>query len=332
MTNALVTGELQLPGGRNRDGNEGDGSAGCGRRAKKVKIVLSPGTAPDILGNRHPELDRRASGGVSSEDVNARSVCSLLVSCRSVEVVSHRVFTSRMASPFTLTRQRSLSAFPFLTPEEFECACCAFLDRVHMVDNIDKEGWSSTRLVQQATGPILKISQSIRNTRAHPYDNTLSGSVDIEEPQVEIYEDDPEALIRVTDPDTSLQIEYSIILSATYQVPVLYFTLRQGNHPRPLGINEVYQYLVPDQYRSELHNVGVMGGISFGYHPQSGTPAFFVHPCNTADAMSQIAGQQHVTPEAYLIIWLGTVGNRLSLHLPHEIFATEGVRTLQGPG
>ncbi|KAB8070683.1 autophagy-related protein Atg10 [Aspergillus leporis] len=237
-----------------------------------------------------------------------------------------------MALPSTLSRQSFLSAFPFLTPEEFGCACRAFLDRIHVVNDIDRVGWSSTRLVQEATGPVLKISQSTRNASARHYDNTLSRFVDIEEPQVEIYEDDPEALIRATDPPACLQIEYSIVLSATYQVPVLYFTLRRDNHPGPLGIDEVYQYLVPDQYRSELDNVGVMGGISFGYHPQSGIPAFFVHPCNTADAMSQIAGRQHVTPEAYLIIWLGMVGNRLSLHLPHELFATDGAQTLQGLG
>ncbi|KAI9923621.1 hypothetical protein MW887_008441 [Aspergillus wentii] len=33
--------------------------------------------------------------------------------------------------------------------------------------------------------------------------------------------------------------------------------------PGPVGIDAVYQNLVPDQYRKELKNVGVMGGISF---------------------------------------------------------------------
>jgi hypothetical protein len=88
-------------------------------------------------------------GGVSSEYVNARGICSWLVSCRSVEVVLHRVFASRMALPSTLSRQSFLSAFPFLTPEEFGCACRAFLDRIHVVNDIDRVGWSSTRLVQE---------------------------------------------------------------------------------------------------------------------------------------------------------------------------------------
>ncbi|KAB8256256.1 autophagy-related protein Atg10 [Aspergillus pseudonomiae] len=252
------------------------------------------------------------------------------VPCRSVEVESHRVFTSRMASS-SLSSQRVVSAFPLLTPEEFECACRAFLDRIHVLGSLDGVGWSSIRFVQQATGAVLKISRSIHNSNT-PYYDTLSASVDIEEPQVEICEDDPEALIRASHSSNCLHIEHDVILSPTYQVPVLYFTLRRANHPGPLGIDEVYQYLVPDQYRKELQDVGVMGGISFGYHPQSGIPAFFVHPCNTADAMKQIAGQKQVTPEAYLVIWLGMVGNRLSLHLPHELFAKEGVQKLQGLG
>lgn len=69
-----------------------------------------------------------------------------------------------------------------------------------------------------------------------------------------------EALVR-TQP--SLQVDYDILLSATYQVPVLYFGLRSHNHG-PLGLDEVYQYVVPEQYRQELKSVGVMGGISMG--------------------------------------------------------------------
>ncbi|CAI7633632.1 unnamed protein product [Penicillium bialowiezense] len=125
-----------------------------------------------------------------------------------------------------------------------------------------------------------------------------------------------EALVR-TQP--SLQVDYDILLSATYQVPVLYFGLRSHNHG-PLGLDEVYQYVVPEQYRQELKSVGVMGGISMGYHPDSGAPAFFVHPCNTADAMAHLADAKSVTPGSYLLIWLGLVGHCVNLHVPREYF------------
>jgi ubiquitin-like-conjugating enzyme ATG10 len=81
-------------------------------------------------------------------------------------------------------------------------------------------------------------------------------------------------LIR-TDSSPKLQIDYDIVLSPTYQVPVLYFTLRWQNHQGPLGLDAVYQYVVPEQYRKELKTVGVMGGISFGVGvPSSRTIAF----------------------------------------------------------
>lgn len=57
---------------------------------------------------------------------------------------------------------------------------------------------------------------------------------------------------------------------------------------------------------------------------------FFVHPCNTADAMKQIAGHQRVTPELYLMLWLGLVGNRLGLNLPRELFETGDVQSRDG--
>ncbi|KAJ5736683.1 uncharacterized protein N7483_001808, partial [Penicillium malachiteum] len=119
-----------------------------------------------------------------------------------------------------------------------------------------------------------------------------------------------------------LQVDYDIVLSPTYQVPVLYFALRWLHQNGPIGLDAVYQYLVPEQYQSQVKSVGVMGGISLGYHPDSGTPAFFVHPCNTADAMAQVADAQSITPGTYLLIWLGLVGHCVNLHIPRELVAS----------
>ena len=76
-----------------------------------------------------------------------------------------------------------------------------------------------------------------------------------------------EALVR-TNLHPTLQIDYDIVLSPTYQVPVLYFMLRWHNHQDPVGLDAVYQYVVPEQYKQQLQNVGVMGGISFGVGAQ----------------------------------------------------------------
>ena len=61
------------------------------------------------------------------------------------------------------------------------------------------------------------------------------------------------------------RVEYSIVLSPTYQVPVLYFTLH--NLPptlSPSSIDTVYDLLVPESFRPSIKQVGVMGVISMG--------------------------------------------------------------------
>ncbi|KAL3457776.1 hypothetical protein BJX64DRAFT_292821 [Aspergillus heterothallicus] len=224
---------------------------------------------------------------------------------------------SRSRSP----GQGPLSVFPFLADNEFESACRAFLDRVHAVKS-SRLRWSSIRL--QSAGPILKISKSLTSgsNPQHGASAVPTHSEGVCDQMLENREEDSEALARKFDTYDSLQVDYDIVLSATYQVPVLYFVLRHEG--KLLGIDEVYRYLVPNQYRENVKGVGIMGGISFGYHPVFGTPAFFVHPCNTADAMKDIASGRDLPPEAYLIIWLGLVGNCLSLDLPSELFAAEG--------
>ncbi|KAJ5487919.1 hypothetical protein N7530_002219 [Penicillium desertorum] len=202
----------------------------------------------------------------------------------------------------------SCSAFPFLTQSEFEGACQDLADRCTSAQHTD---WSAIRLLTKPDGTSLRITK-----RVDVPSPLEAPALDLEESQED---EDPEALVRAK-PQPSLQIDYDILLSPTYQVPVLYFGLRWHNHG-PLGLDEVYQYVVPEQYRRQLKSVGVMGGISMGYHPDSGAPAFFVHPCNTADAMANIADAQSVTPGSYLLIWLGLVGHCVNLHVPRELFA-----------
>ncbi|CEN61530.1 hypothetical protein ASPCAL08184 [Aspergillus calidoustus] len=228
-----------------------------------------------------------------------------------------------MAASSCLPSQGTLSVFPFLVHDEFESACRAFLDRVRTAGGSIVQ-WSSIRL--QSTGPVLKISQTLLSSAPGPSQHDASAaplhSPGVYDPQLEACEEDLETLVRAANTYDNLQVDYDIILSDTYQVPVLYFVLRQAD--KLLGMDEVYRYLVPSQYRENIQGVGIMGGISFGYHPVSGTPSYFVHPCNTADAMKDTATGQGIGPEGYLIIWLGLIGNCLRLQLPSELFATEG--------
>ncbi|PGG96632.1 hypothetical protein AJ79_09505 [Helicocarpus griseus UAMH5409] len=157
-----------------------------------------------------------------------------------------------------------------------------------------------------------------RHERHAKYEETVDGITGIVP-----FDDDPEELIRQPCYNSKLTVEYNILLSPTYQVPILYFFLRNNNNPSVKGpeglLDVVYKHLVPAQYRSELRDVGIMGGLSLGHHPLSNLPVCFVHPCNTPAAMRDVAADKTVTTETYLLLWLGLVGNCVSLYVPKEL-------------
>ena len=61
-----------------------------------------------------------------------------------------------------------------------------------------------------------------------------------------------------------VQNDYHIILSPTWQVPVLYFAPRWSTTLEPLTLKEVYTFLVQESFKDALEDVGVLGGISHG--------------------------------------------------------------------
>ncbi|KAJ5385321.1 Autophagy-related protein 3 [Penicillium concentricum] len=208
----------------------------------------------------------------------------------------------------------SCSVFPFLVQSEFDSACKDLVDRCTSAQNIT---WS-IRLLTKPDGTGLRITKcvDVPSLETPALEESLEESLEDEDPVCRVLA--PKGRSSHSRQPPGLQIDYDILLSPTYQVPVLYFGLRWDNGP--LGLDQVYQYVVPERYRQELKSVGVMGGISMGYHPGSGAPAFFVHPCNTADAMANLADAQSVTPGSYLLIWLGLVGHCVNLHVPREVF------------
>ena len=65
--------------------------------------------------------------------------------------------------------------------------------------------------------------------------------------------------------------------------------------------------------------------ITEQHHPISDLPAFFIHPCATADALQEVAVRKDVGPEEYLLLWLGLVGTGVNLHVPSKLLL-EGER------
>lgn len=115
-------------------------------------------------------------------------------------------------------------------------------------------------------------------------------------------------------------VTYEIHLHPTYRMPTLWFML----HDLPMGENSfnvdaVYRYLVPPEYKSRLRAAGVTGGISAAPHPITDVPAFFIHPCQTKEAMENF----DCPIKNYLMIWIGLVGGCVGLSIPPEMARDE---------
>lgn len=118
-------------------------------------------------------------------------------------------------------------------------------------------------------------------------------------------------------------VEYHILLSPSYETPVLYFQVitRSSGTPLQVSLADMYTTLVTVDLRVAVERVGVMGGISQGDHPVLGVPYYFVHPCNTVDAMREweLEWRKGMGPEAYLGIWIGLVGGVVGLWMPEDM-------------
>ena len=62
----------------------------------------------------------------------------------------------------------------------------------------------------------------------------------------------------------------------------------------------------------------MLGALSMTDHPITGLPAYFVHPCRTAEAMRGMLDGE-VKPEAYLLMWFGLIGGGVGLEVPVEL-------------
>ncbi|OJD12828.1 hypothetical protein AJ78_06630 [Emergomyces pasteurianus Ep9510] len=238
-----------------------------------------------------------------------------------------------------------LSCFPHLTRDEFTTACRALVARVDTFLQRESDlntslAWTGVRMETKDDEVVLIIHKQFDDEKSTSPQHLKHMGGTLKNSEVEADNDDtpeileldddndPEELIRQPCFSTKLQVEYNIMLSPTYHVPVLYFFLHNINNASsnvsaksPEGLLDVvYNRLVPSQYRSELKGVGIMGGLSIGHHPLSDLPVYFVHPCNTPDALREVAGSGEViTTEMYLILWLSLVGNCVGLHVPSAL-------------
>lgn len=54
-------------------------------------------------------------------------------------------------------------------------------------------------------------------------------------------------------------------------------------------------------------------------HPISDRPSFFIHPCNTHEALLAVNESTSINAVEYLFLWLGVVGPFVGLYVPGQL-------------
>jgi ubiquitin-like-conjugating enzyme ATG10 len=138
--------------------------------------------------------------------------------------------------------------------------------------------------------------------------------------------------------DTLLAVTYDVLLSPSYCVPVLHFSVNDSTGGPIIDLASVYPDVVPSSYRSQVRDMGVIGAISmtvnerhahcvlihvnvYKDHPLTGLPTFFVHPCNTAEAMRHVTADDSVPVSDYLFLWMGIISSSVGLTTPSPALA-----------
>ncbi|KAK5951699.1 hypothetical protein OHC33_007378 [Knufia fluminis] len=202
-------------------------------------------------------------------------------------------------------------AYPSLTRDEF------FQAGEELTRLCEEKLTGSSWLNMKWTGHELQIQQRRNETPA------TSNREDTDSDPDELVQDDSETFDRACNyPTSSITIDFSIVLSPTYQVPVLWFSFSSQAPTSATALDQVYAVIVSPTSRDGLRQIGVLGGISIANHPISDMPAFFIHPCRTQEALETVRPDNEISPLQYLLLWFGIIGSAVGLSVPADVFTS----------
>lgn len=110
---------------------------------------------------------------------------------------------------------------------------------------------------------------------------------------------------------TAVHVEYHIVHSYSYEVPLLYFNATYSSG-KPLSLAETWRLL------SVSSGADKWGVVTQQEHPYLGRPFYHIHPCHTARAMGQ-AKECLADVDGtwdYLTSWLSMFGLLTGLRIP----------------
>ncbi|CAI8057825.1 Ubiquitin-like-conjugating enzyme ATG10 [Geodia barretti] len=192
-------------------------------------------------------------------------------------------------------------------------------DLVVMSDRLG-DGWE-LRHVRQTDGPeetaflVKRICVAI--AEESPVDPETPR--DVGEPE-NIEDEDPATLhCRGTGKlsEKTVQFEYHVIYSPSYQVPVLFFTAT-FHSGRLVPLKEIWKFLSP--FHVTRDSGMEWESVTQQEHPIFGRPFYHLHPCHTSNVMATIlTANKHERGDRdiknYLLSWLTIFGPTIGLNV-----------------
>ncbi|CAK7239691.1 MAG: hypothetical protein STHCBS139747_001126 [Sporothrix thermara] len=231
--------------------------------------------------------------------------------------------------------------YPFLTHDEFSEVCHQF-DRIYRQATLGplRRRWRvsvgtafNMSFVSDSGSDYTTYLQITRPLEPAEHDDALADVMDKFSFGGGPEEDEDAAMAMAEDADTAAlappaataaaaaaanygYVTYEVHLHPTYRAPCLWFSLHGLPDGAPgFDIDAVFRHVVPAQFQDRLRAMGSIGGISADYHPITGVPSFFVHPCLLGEAMTGF----DCTKSSYMMVWLGLVGGCVGLWVPKEM-------------
>ncbi|CAB5107439.1 hypothetical protein RhiirA5_500671 [Rhizophagus irregularis] len=226
--------------------------------------------------------------------------------------------------------------YPFLTRQEFDIAAKSFLEQSKKSGEYDGDLWVWNEHEKlKGFGYLSRrlIIQKLKNDSIN--ENITDITTDDEQfEQVEEEIEDPSTLNTTDTAAEYFTVDYHIIYSASYKVPVLYFNAYHKDGT-PLTNDGIYSCLVEPSRLEDIKTAGFHGGISQQDHPTLLIPFYYLHPCETATLMKSIVDTsqpatlnnhnnnnllREISIEGYIRSWLSLVGNVVGLKIGISYF------------
>ena len=207
-----------------------------------------------------------------------------------------------------------------LTYEEFEQQARRFVEKAKKL----QDGWELTEvgggphkgrfyLVKKRVQELTRDSVPEKSSSLEDLAGDTSDLNEHEDEATVVDKDKTSEDMKEVRPEATLiHVEYHIVHSYSYLVPILYWNAAYSDG-RPLSLAEIWRLL-----ETVPAGADKWGVVTQQEHPYLGRPFYHIHPCHTAEAMAKAKDSLVGDHDAwdYLTSWLSMFGVLTGLNLP----------------